>query len=183
MPFKIRDLSNNVFGKLTAIKRVGRTHLRLSIWKCLCECGNTVDVLGINLTTGRTISCGCYQKECFGKYSKKDKGVSSFNTLIRVYKRDADKRGLCWKLTDFDFKLLISKNCYYCGIEPFQMIKNNHNNGDLIYNGIDRLDNSEGYSIHNCVTCCGVCNKMKNKFTKDNFLKHIVKISKYLGLN
>jgi hypothetical protein len=32
-------------------------------WMCLCECGNTTKVIGKNLRTSHTRSCGCYCKQ------------------------------------------------------------------------------------------------------------------------
>lgn len=55
------DLTGKVFGKLTVIKRIedkelnGRFHVQ---WECVCECGNTTNVLSSNLVTGNSQSCG-----------------------------------------------------------------------------------------------------------------------------
>jgi len=32
-------------------------------WECQCECGTKKDVMMTHLRSGRTVSCGCYQKE------------------------------------------------------------------------------------------------------------------------
>ena len=45
-----------------------------------------------------------------------------------------------------------------------------------MYNGIDRKDNAIGYEYDNCVTCCGRCNIMKNKWSHDEFISHIKNI-------
>ena len=52
------DLTNQKFGKLTAIKRASnrRSH---TYWECLCECGNYCEIRTNSLRTGHTISCGC----------------------------------------------------------------------------------------------------------------------------
>lgn len=57
MPFK--DLSGQRFGILTAIEPNGKNKFNNIIWKCRCNCGNEVSVLGGNLTKGNTKSCGC----------------------------------------------------------------------------------------------------------------------------
>lgn len=44
------------------------------------------------------------------------------------------------------------------------------------YNGIDRVDNSKGYTITNCVTCCKTCNSAKSNMTTSNFLEWINKL-------
>ncbi len=47
--------------------------------------------------------------------------------------------------------------------------------------GIDRVDNSVGYEVDNCVPCCGVCNRMKRDLTKDQFIDHVHKISEMVS--
>jgi hypothetical protein len=47
--------------------------------------------------------------------------------------------------------------------------------------GIDRINNEVGYSIKNSVPCCGVCNYMKRKFSKEEFINQAIKISKIHG--
>ena len=56
--------------------------------------------------------------------------------------------------------------------------KSQYNNGDFIYNGIDRLDNKLGYEEENCVPCCYLCNRMKWSITEKDFLAQISKIFK-----
>lgn len=54
----VRDLTGQVFGKMTVLEYVGILK-RHSVWKCRCECGNIKRVLGSNLVSGVTASCGC----------------------------------------------------------------------------------------------------------------------------
>ena len=42
--------------------------------------------------------------------------------------------------------------------------------------GLDRVDNDRGYNLDNVVPCCEVCNHMKWKLSRDEFLNHITKI-------
>ena len=56
-------LEGKVFGKLKVLKRVG-TRIQnngdqKSLWLCECECGTLVEVIGKNLLSGKTQSCGC----------------------------------------------------------------------------------------------------------------------------
>lgn len=52
------DISGQTFGRLTVIESApgGKQ-------KCLCSCGNIIEVLTYNLKNGNTQSCGCLQKE------------------------------------------------------------------------------------------------------------------------
>jgi len=55
--------------------------------------------------------------------------------------------------------------CYYCG-----------DNIETI--GLDRLNNTKGYSLDNIVSCCTPCNMMKNNNTEDDFIARCKKIAK-----
>lgn len=59
---KIRDLTGMRFGELTAVEcvgSVGKNPNKTAVWRCLCSCGNFVNVWQNNLVSGHTISCGC----------------------------------------------------------------------------------------------------------------------------
>lgn len=56
---KYKDLINQRFGKLTAIKPTNKRQSGGIVWLCKCDCGNYTEVLQSNLTRGRSTSCGC----------------------------------------------------------------------------------------------------------------------------
>lgn len=176
-----KDLTGQRFGRLTVIKRVKNYRNAHASWECQCECGNKTAVLSSNLGASQTTSCGCLAREITslrGRANKLPKGEASFNSLFRGYKRSAEKRGHKWNLTKEKFKELTKQNCYYCGRPPFN--KRIHNkittNGAYIYNGVDRIDNSKGYTKNNSVSCCKDCNRAKRKLTQTEFLQLVAKI-------
>jgi len=57
----IKDLTGQVFGKLTAVEIAGRSEKGSILWLCNCECGNTYTVASAYLVRGSTKSCGCYR--------------------------------------------------------------------------------------------------------------------------
>lgn len=57
------NLKGQKFGRLTVIQRIKKRSSNHIIWLCRCECGNLKEVIGYNLTTGGTKSCGCLQVE------------------------------------------------------------------------------------------------------------------------
>lgn len=178
MPAKM-DLLGKKFGKLTVIG-IAESKLypsgKHANWKCLCECGKTKEITALSLRAG-TQTCGCLHKETvrqLGKNTSLGIGVSAFNTLLASYKIGARKRNVDFSLSKEEFSNLISKNCYYCGSIPASIYKKS--TGNLIYNGIDRIDNNLGYSLNNVVTCCVTCNYAKNKLTQSKFFEMIKNI-------
>jgi len=54
-----KDLTGQQFGKLTAVRDVGKEKHGYRLWLCKCNCGNTKIVASGNLTSGHAKSCGC----------------------------------------------------------------------------------------------------------------------------
>jgi len=92
-----------------------------------------------------------------------------------MYQQGASSRDLSFDLTKEDFKKVIERNCYYCGEAPNKIYGDN-NNGTYQCGGIDRVDNSKGYSVDNCVPCCRWCNLAKGTLTEEQFIDKIVSI-------
>lgn len=61
LPGRIKDISGQKFGNLTAIRNTGNKHHSSYIWECVCDCGMTKEVSGNYLRTGQVKSCGCLQ--------------------------------------------------------------------------------------------------------------------------
>ena len=175
---RLIDLSGQRFGKLLAIERTENVG-NGTMWKCQCDCENKtiVNVNAYALRSGHTRSCGCIAKERNGLYY----GKAAFNKLLSSYKRHAKNRNFPFELNEEIFKRLTQQNCYYCGKEPRQIGKNGNNNGDYIYNGIDRLDSSLGYTLENSVPCCGKCNAMKMAMSLSDFKSQILTIVKNMN--
>lgn len=58
-----KDISGQVFGRLTAIIKIGKDQFGIAYWRCECSCGNNTDVRLGSLTSGATRSCGCLNQE------------------------------------------------------------------------------------------------------------------------
>lgn len=54
-----KNLTNQRFGKLTALYPLKKQDNIKYYWICQCDCGNVITVLGTSLTNGNTQSCGC----------------------------------------------------------------------------------------------------------------------------
>lgn len=143
-----------------------------SFWKCLCDCGNSINVSRNSLTNENTKSCGCLYKETrktCGKVNKKNDKYLAEKNVYRCYKKDAKKRNLIFEI-DFELFLdLVNKYCIYCNSKPNNKIK--YHTHSAVINGLDRVNNTLGYVKDNIVSCCSVCNKMKRTYSLEDFKK------------
>lgn len=173
----ITDLTGNIYGGLTVLGRSTMPPRRKGAriqWDCLCECGKMTTIGTSNLNTGNTTSCGCRKRAAIMKVVREkvtgEWGDSSKKSTYYRYLKGAASRELEFALSLSDFQGLVQRDCYYCGCEPSNVTKSPNNNGDFIYNGIDRVDNTKGYLIDNCVPCCKFCNTAKSTLTIDEFV-------------
>ena len=78
----VQDLTGRRFERLVVLERVEDyispcpygTHKNFPRWRCLCDCGAVVEVLGHNLKEGATRSCGCLRRETSSLNGKMRKG-------------------------------------------------------------------------------------------------------------
>jgi hypothetical protein len=76
-------------------------------------------------------------------------------------------KGKVLQLSLHEIAAIIQQPCYYCGgIDTRKMSRGRSG----LFNSIDRLDSSGDYSPTNAVSCCSMCNIMKNRFTPKEFL-------------
>ena len=175
------DLVGHRFGRLQVLKRVENNKYGESQWNCLCDCGTKKVIRQSSLRNGRTKSCGCIQKEKTSARNRKPYGEASFNSVYSAYKNSAVVRRLDFNLEITFFKKMTQEPCFYCGIEPQQIRRSadQNGNGDYVYNGLDRVDSSRGYSEDNVVACCITCNKAKLNTSQSDFLSWIKRVYNY----
>lgn len=149
-----------------------------SRWVCQCDCGTQKTVKGQALKRGETRSCGCLAREMVTKGD----GWAARRSIITSYRAGAERRGFEWSLTEEDFDRLTSSNCIYCGTPPSQVRTLKSCMGSFVYTGIDRVDNALGYTPENSVPCCTKCNLWKGKLSHDEFVSHLTRIAKHLGI-
>lgn len=173
------DLVGQRFGQLTVLSLMPARYLtpngkKRKLWRCLCDCGKESVVQTNNLCMDRTTSCGCLK---WGKEAVHNRAMShvkpdtGLRETFRSYSTSAKKRGYEFALTIEEALALFSSNCHYCGGEPSNIFKKSYI--PFVYSGIDRKDNSIGYTRKNCVPCCCVCNLAKMSLGYDEFIEMV----------
>ena len=71
----LKEYIGKKFGRLTVIEYSGK-QAGMHRWKCVCDCGNETIVGQTLLQTGKTKSCGCFQKEQFKERMEFTDGTS-----------------------------------------------------------------------------------------------------------
>lgn len=179
---KFDDLTGKRFERLLVIKRAksyrGLSGKTVTMWLCKCDCGKERIVSRSHLISGNTKSCGCYN----GAIHRLPDKEASINKIYSIYKYHAEKRKLSFELSKEEFLQLAKEKCYYCGKEPSNTHKNIHNQGNFVYNGIDRIDNIKGYEINNVISCCWECNKAKGKRSQKEFFEWVETIHNNMGV-
>lgn len=182
------------YGRLTVISYKGKDNRGLHLWECQCSCGNTKIVVGQNLSSGKSKSCGCLKDEFlkakgnqYGLYE--DRQEAMLKVQYSHLKRRHTKKNMVGVVIDYDkFKKLSKSKCKYCGTECSKVIEDRLNESKsqkrlseeiLKINGIDRLDSNIGYTNENSVTCCKTCNFAKNTLSESEFYLWIKKIYEY----
>lgn len=105
------------------------------------------------------------------------------NAVEYSYKSKAKEKELKFGLTEEEFNFLIGSDCYYCSSGLSNMSKYKEPYVTCFnYNGIDRVDNNQGYFSKNCVTCCRQCNSAKKQLNVEEFLVWCRQVFKHLKL-
>ena len=65
---KLIDLTGRRYGRLLVLRREGSHWNDMGLhstptWRCRCDCGNEVVVIGYRLRGGQTRSCGCLHRD------------------------------------------------------------------------------------------------------------------------
>lgn len=94
-------------------------------------------------------------KELWNEWYKMNKTRSPKRRLTEA-KHTAKRRKINWDLTLEEYSSLIVMPCYYCENQLGEPVKRSI--------GLDRLNSDGGYEISNVVSCCYVCNCIKNEF-------------------
>ncbi len=169
----IKDLTGETFGKLKVIGLAGTRDSR-SLWDCLCECGNTKQVLSNVLHNHHTTSCGCWRKNRFkltGDKSNRFEGIGQLSGYrVSRIKYRAKKAGFEYALTkEFLWNLWLEQGglCKLSGLPITLTTGSSSQQGSA---SLDRIDSSKGYVESNVQWVHKHINFMKSDHTSSYFV-------------
>ena len=159
------DLTNRKFGFLKALYPTTKRVQRKVVWRCECVCGKECEVLSTNLTSGRTVSCGCKKYEIVSKHyrdkSPKQGEIINGTKIVDTDYRP-DNRGFneCYVLAE----------CKFCGKE-FWVRKASLENGNTKSCGCTRNSIGEA-TIQKILDENGIAYE-REKIFKDCYFENI----------
>jgi hypothetical protein len=141
---RIKPMEGLRFGKLTVIRLYEyRSKTQKSrFWRCKCDCGRIVNVIGSHLRIGKTTSCGCFKVH----YIHGGKGTR----LYRIYNGMKDR---CYNNNSKDKKNYLLKGIRICDEwkKSFSCFREwSTNNGYREGLTIDRINSNGNYEPDNC---------------------------------
>jgi hypothetical protein len=141
-----KDITHQKFGRLFVIEPVFANILGV-YWKCKCDCGKIVTVLGVRLRDGNTKSCGCLLIEYAKSHDMKGKN----NPNYKHGKTHNNKCKSCGKSIS-----LIPKYCKKCYLKTLNDTGNpNYKNGKTNNNKCLICNTHISKGSNYCIKCAG----------------------------
>jgi len=108
--------------------------------------------------------------------AKLAKYQASKNQIFRKYEENATRKKIPFHLTQEQLNSVAEKDCTFCEAPATASPAHVKYYGAWKSNGLDRKDNTKGYTIENVQPCCFMCNRMKSNLKEEDFLEHVGKI-------
>ena len=145
----MKNLIGKKFERLTVIQRGGNNRWGNSRWLCRCECGNEKIILGKNLKSGHTKSCGCLHIEKTIERSITH-GHTTKRNISKTYQAWHDMISRCTNPNNKRYQDYGGRGIKVC--KRWLKFENFLEDMGEVPEGcqIDRIDNNKGYDKSNC---------------------------------
>lgn len=145
-----KDLTGQKFGRWTVLKFDHIDELHRTFWKCICDCNNKRVVVGQNLKSGTSKSCGCLSNE-IRKISCLTHGNSRKNNRSKEYTAWASAKTRCYNKNtkgycNYGGRGIIMCNSWINSFEEFLKDMGKCPEGHTL----ERKNNNKGYNPENC---------------------------------
>lgn len=96
--YNFKDETGNRYGRLTVLKQSNKkSKSRAILWDCQCDCGKMTTVVGSDLRSGKTKSCGCLEQDVRGQSLLIDEMGHRYGKLLVIDKIRPENKATYWK--------------------------------------------------------------------------------------
>ena len=142
-----RNLTGLRFSRLLVLNEAGISKHQKSLFRCRCDCGNETIVVGGNLTSGGTKSCGCWKPEAV-RIARTTHGLSSHS----AYKRYGNMIARCENPENDEYHNYGARGIKVCARwkDSIKSFIDDMGVPPSDSHTIDRIDNDGDYTPENC---------------------------------
>lgn len=174
-----QNLTGQRFGRLTALYTVPNNNYRTR-WHCVCDCGNTKDVLQQNLVNGHVRSCGCLHvernKEKLAVLNESMQRESHHETKTRLYHIWINMKSRCFDENSTTFHRYGGRGITVCrewasSFLSFREWATANGYSDEL--SIDRINVDGNYCPENCRWVSGSIQQFNKRKPRRNTSGHV----------
>jgi hypothetical protein len=156
------------FGQLTISAVLPGAKNKHPTAQCICECGTVRTARMTKIRRGLVRSCvPCSRSDGArrgGIARSLPEDLRGLREKLGIYRANARAKNITFELTETQVTTAMTKPCHYCGSTASPL------------NGMDRVNNSIGYTVSNVVPCCSTCNYAKRHLSVDQFIAWVRKV-------
>ena len=141
---KLIDITGQKFNRLLVLENATG-----SWWKCKCDCGKIVNIIGSSLKNNNNKSCGCLKSEKVIDRNKQNAIHGMFGT--KIYLVWSNMKARCYDLNHTSYNYYGGRGIIVCDEWRFSFEAFYRDMGDVpAGKTIDRIDNDGNYEPRNC---------------------------------
>lgn len=149
---RVADLVNERFGRLLVLRRYGSNKNGRATWFCQCDCGQTKIIVGKELRSKHTKSCGCLQIDTVIARNFKHGLTIRKKGIPKEYRAWYNAKQRCTNIKNPEYHNYGGRGIHMCErwSSSFECFLQDMGAAPNARCTLDRINNHGDYQPHNC---------------------------------